>query len=136
MPGSIVTTLPGSRTSSDSWARRGASWISTPTPCPSPWPNASPNPASLMIARAIAAADWGNLVGVLDGTQGLDLPRRRHEVEPASTQCLDLHVGQDVGFEAEPSVEPFRQVDQKSPLRLLRLDAVDFPRRLDVAEIG
>ena len=65
---------------------------------------------------ACGAADCGNLVGVLDGTQGLDLPRRRHEVEAASTQCLDVHVGQDVGFEAEPTLESLSHVDQKHPL--------------------
>src|SRR5207248_2966240 len=52
------------------------------------------------------------------------------------TQRLDVHVGQDIGFETEPALESLSQVDQKHPLRLLRLDAVDLPRRLDVAEVG
>ena len=36
-------------------ASRGASWTSSPTPCPSPWPKCSPWPAASMMSRATAS---------------------------------------------------------------------------------
>ena len=44
-PGSTVTTLPLASTESERCDSRGASWISSPTPCPSPWPKCSAWPA-------------------------------------------------------------------------------------------
>ena len=35
--------------------RRGASWTSIPTPCPSPWPKCSPWPAPSIMSRATAS---------------------------------------------------------------------------------
>ena len=45
MPGSTVTTLPGEHVLRLGTQRRRLSWISRPTPWPSPWPNAVAEPA-------------------------------------------------------------------------------------------
>ena len=61
MPGSAVTTLPGSSVSSSGASRRrnGASCTSSPTPCPAPWPYCSARPAaSIALRDAASAARW------------------------------------------------------------------------------
>src|SRR6266850_299672 len=55
-PGSMVTTAPAGRGSALVFESRGASCTSNPSPCPSEWPNASPNPRAVIGSRASASA--------------------------------------------------------------------------------
>src|SRR6266550_3080973 len=55
-PGSMVTTAPTGRGSGLVFESRGASCTSSPSPCPSEWPNASPNPRAAIGSRASASA--------------------------------------------------------------------------------
>ena len=69
--------------SEDSVERRGASWMSTPTPWPSPWPKLSPKPASSITSRAIRSASTPVMPGRIARPQRA-APRGRRRTRGAA----------------------------------------------------
>ncbi len=73
---------------------------------------------------------------VLDRAQLLDEALTRHELDPALPQLLGERPREDVRLEAEAAREVLGEPPDQRALRLHRLDTLDGPCRLDVAEVG
>ena len=73
-------------------ASRGASWVTSPTPCPRPWPKCSPWPAASMMSRATASISRpsgpgrtaSSAVDLRAQRQRVDLGERRRAASPVA----------------------------------------------------
>ena len=121
MPGSIVRTLPARSVSPDSVERRGASWTSSPTPCPSPWPKFSPKPAAVDRSRASSSASTPVM-------PRLDVRARALLRLEADVVGLAQPVGQPAGGERARAIAAVA-VDAHAPVDRDERAAIDDPVR-------
>ena len=82
------------------------------------------------------AADAADLGLVLHRPEGVDDAGRRHRLDPARAEHLDLGVRNDVRLEGDAAAEPLGQVAEERPPGELDLDALDRLGLLEVAEVG
>ena len=103
-------------------ASRGASWVTSPTPCPSPWPKCSPWPAASMMSRATASISRPSGPGP-HRVQGRHLraQRRARRSRPARPAPIAGRPGpravRAVAVEHRADVDRHQRVRRRSPRR-------------------